>query len=110
MDEDVYFEKWFLVKDENKNKKSTNIINVDTEMGKAQLCRLIRIRVEEEEEEGRRKRAKKFLNFIIRSQYEDISVRDILLMGENKNNNPEDEDYVKLLRTFIITYESMDLF
>ena len=110
----IYFEKWLLVKDEKYEKKYSsssfrNIINVAMDSGIAQLCRLVRgVKEEarEEEKEGKRK----LLNFII-SQYEEISVRDIILNNNNNNNkNPEDEDNVKLLRTFIITYTNMDLF
>ena len=124
------FEKWFIVKDENKinSLSSQHIINVATNMGKAQLCRLVRRdgegreegkekekeeEEEEEEEEGKKQEGKKrsmFLNFIIPSRYADISVRDIILAGKSKNNDPENEDNVKLLRTFLLTYEGSELF
>lgn len=109
----VYFEKWFLVRTEKEMKRrrsSNSVINVAAESGKDRLSRLI---ISKDAERNNNC----FLNFVIvlTSRGEDkskvVSVRNILMdrNRERFDNNPEHEEFVRLLRTFIITYDNTTL-
>ena len=111
----VYFEKWFLVRTEKemKRRSSNSVINVAAESGKDRLSRLIISK----DAERNNNNNNCFLNFVIvlTSRGEDkskvVSVRNILMdrNRERFDNNPEDEEFVRLLRTFIITYDNTTL-
>ena len=118
--ENVYFEKWFLVKTEKDFVKNGDgsVINVATDSGKEQLCRLIISKNEKKMEEQNNNKKRTFLNFVFMSREDgdDISVRNILMKyrGEDEKgdglfgNDPENEEYVRLLRSFVITFKKMN--